>query len=130
MNVSISYINMCVNATDLLKHRWNKELGDYYYNHSEEVVSMISHSNNFNNLEIFWLPKLDQLFDIWRNENRSPSAWNVLRYAYMRTATDEKGLNAYYIAFDSLEEVVLAFLMREMYGKRWNSDTKSWEKEL
>lgn len=130
MDKSQEYVWMCIEASEIIG-RWRhseRNDGDFYYNKQLAKVYLADDDEQHDDICV-WIPRFDQLMDIWKEQNPVPTAWNIIRYFYMRTATDEKGLNSYYVYFDTIEKVALCFLMREMYNKRWDWDSNMWKEE-
>jgi len=75
-----------------------------------------------------WLPRQDQLQEIWRQEYlKRPSKYgwfgefcNFIGDVY----SDYDLMNADEV-FESMEQLWLAFVMKELYGKVWNGE--EWE---
>ena len=119
-----------------------KEYGEYIIGYYKEWVVMDLNGNantNFNNVigEFYatytyegctWLPKQCQLQHLVKQDSFSPI--DNLLYCLLSWSNDgmcaECGNNDYSKSFNSMEQLWLAFVMQEKYGKKWIPDTKEW----
>ena len=116
MDKSIEYAEMCMNApeiSDLWKYS-RRSSGDFYFHKKLNSVYAISNIDQ-DDKDCVWIPRFDQLIFIWKILYPTPTAWDTIRQFYDKTATDKKGLNAYYIHFSTIEQVAFCFIMREMH---------------
>lgn len=99
----------------------------------DEVIILSEHDCIKHPELCVWLPRMDQLMKIFENKTTKLSAtntaWRTINLLHEETATENRGLNAYYIQFDTIEKLLLCFVMREMYKKRWDGESETWDGE-
>lgn len=135
MDTSKEYIKMCEKADEIQK-KWvlwkDKKLGtvkkgDFFYDKLLESVRVIMEpillvkgvaENSI------WLPRQDQLQGMMKyNDRKMGSLHNLINFATtMRIGTKNRG--SYYFEFNSMEQLWLAFVMKEKFNKVW--DGKEW----
>ena len=121
-------ITMCEKAEEI-QNSWRKRHGDYYlslsHSPSQRGVALF-HSTYFvrpdENIDI-WLPRQDQLqkmvFEYLAKGNDTYSIFTLI-LDFSDFANQPCG-------FDSMEQLWLAFVMRELYNKVWNGS--EWKEE-
>jgi len=129
MDTSKKYIKMCEKAEEIQGQRhiptdWQK--GDWFLRAGTSWIEVVSHQINFSNLSIprgtVWLPRQDQLqemMDKWYKNNPHVLVSDFYDSIY------EEPMPSYYVPknFTSMEQLWLAFVMREKYHKIWKEDT-------
>ena len=133
MDTSKEYIKMCGKATDVQELRpvsidW--ELGDYY-SFEDGDFGVTGVPNGYDDYFIkhhqgeIWLPRQDQLQEMVECWTTNPVE-KILRFAqgvYTYPQLEETEENQrYYFKFSSMEQLWLAFVMKEKYGKTWNGE--------
>ena len=121
MDTSNKYIGMCEKAFEI-QNRTNKEMGDLVVNTTCLLARTGSDRRekrftylkllgfNYGNIDYIWLPKQDQLQE-------------MVDGTYLAKLVDISNfsLNISYIhIFESLEQLWLAFVMKEKYNKQWD----------
>lgn len=127
MDISEKYIEMCGKAEEI-QSDWIPEVGTYF-NSSMGGVCMytgrlgtsgwtfeIICENDIEGRQV-WLPRQDQLQDILSPIKRLELLNNFYDFASRKCI--EGGLY-------SFEQLWLAFVMKETYGKIWNDEKKEW----
>jgi len=111
-------------------HLWTKDLKHDFYcpNCGKELVSSedVAHIETYEGneaLKSVWLPRQDQLQGMLYNEDR-PRAWDLFCDFDEFIITHSREVGDYTL---SAEQLWLAFVMHEKYGKKWNG--KDWIKE-
>ena len=129
MDKTPEYTLMCKKA-DEIQAEWKHDertSGDYYFNEKLGAVYVITDIDQKNE-DCVWIPRLDQLFKIMQEaSNDTPT--NVLVDMGNRITSASNLMFEYYILFDTIEKIMLAYIMRDLYEKRWNRLTNNWEKE-
>ncbi len=123
------YILMCQEATELQKKDTNQG-GSFYYQEADDcVVSLCgarhcSHSIGYDIDLYVWLPTQEQLQEIgFPNYNKSPRKLSIKLADF--ADSDSWGCQG-----DSMNQLWLAFVMHELYQKRWDTSKKKWIKEI
>ncbi|KKM20144.1 hypothetical protein LCGC14_1648460 [marine sediment metagenome] len=154
MDTSEEYILMCKKAKEIQK-LWNHERGDFfvrekeYYRDTPFVIDF--HKKIFNahwfkkDEKFIWLPRQDQLQGIiikLYEDNTEKDDYQI-RYKrellnWMINSFDSfvkqnvgkpyKSNDSYPDNLESMEQLWLAFVMKEKYQKTWNG--KDWEKNV
>ena len=132
MDTSKEYIKMCVSAKYIQKN-WNPSVGDVVAfsvygqkGRSTDIIVkngvIVTNSHGIFR-EGYWLPKQDQLQEMSNNWD-APASYNKLigTVAYITMNTK------YYKKFNSMEQLWLAFVMKEKCRKTWNG--KEWGEEI
>lgn len=125
MDTSEQYIKMCEGAEEIQSNQHNERdwLGNIYFGNLDiEPVEQKPHlfSNNFSEVtpSTVWLPRQDQLQEMVA-DNSLERPWVHLCYQFYKWAH----LN--WNDFASMEQLWLAFIMKENYKKTW--DGEEWE---
>lgn len=123
--ITKNYINMCEKAEEIQK-LWKPKIGDCCADpdHDDVVLASIGSLAGTKRWDI-WLPTQEQLqemvkdadFHIWGSFD------NLL---FLESAEDYHRRNSYLIKNNSMNELWLAFVMKEKYNKIWNG--KDWVK--
>lgn len=129
MDISKEYIEMCQKAQEIQD---NKPTDFIIDNHNYLVIGENSGKNNeidgfYERGEYAWLPKQDQL----QNMIKTDSYLLKDKTRGIRLAEYCEGWclsNEYMEQFETMEQLWLATVMEENYNKRWNFETKEWEK--
>ena len=132
MDTSQEYINMCEKAGEIQKNwvEWNARKGDFYLwvnNKTKQANIGICYSNRHIPAgkadRRVWLPRQDQLQEM-RFSITDPLSIcaNLDNFVSKEVNAD----NSKIYSFTSMEQVWLAFVMKEKYGKSW--DRKDWVK--
>jgi hypothetical protein len=141
VDTSPEYIKMCEQAEEIQVIAPGPELGDMWaYLRPKEgsqwgcigpIVRAVEQGYDgdadfsyVDEIERAWLPRQDQLQEMvdWR----PLVGCGIVAAMYHRLYPNNQ-LDDYYFDFTSLEQIWLAFVMKEKYGKVWNGET--WEKE-
>jgi len=121
------YIKMCKKAIKIRKE-WKPCFGDLAYElTTKSVVQISGHAvhafkeNPFRMADYIWLPRQDQLQEMISKESiYLIGRFHSWFYSYPHSGGSEKPLNA------TLEQLWLAFVMHEKYGKVWNEEKEGW----
>ena len=137
MDCSPEYGKMCEKAVEIQGFR-KVIAGDYYWRNSESVAIVFGSrdapyfvwSNAFDR-EYHWLPTQDQLQEMI--ETRPSPKLFVHFITFLGWGGESFNLyqypqtNAGTVGFTSMEQLWLAFVMKEKFGKIW--DGENWTKE-
>lgn len=120
MDNSKEFILMCEKAVEI-QEKWNEENGDFVFWRITKSIKIITDTFEVKNSEDYqryfiWLPRQDQLQDMVM-DGVNPIAKISEFYHVMRLDYGQ--------IFQSMEQLWLAFIMSELYNKRWNG--KDWE---
>ena len=117
MDTSKEYIGMCRKAVEI-QELWSPISGDVYYSQNVKIISIWTYSypphEDYNKI-FTWLPRQDQLQDIVDNNLKRLCTGFCL---FLKQTGD------YDYNFTSMEQLWIAFVMHEKYGKKW--DGKDW----
>jgi len=133
LDCSETHIKMC-DCEEIQKHGWKES--KYYDDGDFLAVALkeddgdsisVVHCCNCEDeidkkIEWAWLPRQDQLQEIlWGNNFSLPNAELKVFYESVHYQNEGK----YYKKFTSMEQLWLAFVMKEKYNKTWNG--KKWQ---
>jgi len=129
VDVSSNYIKMCEKAVEI-QEPWvisGRNIGDFYYNlHTHHRDIWKAHNKLASDFDI-WLPRQDQLQEMLFPDitNMNWILNKLIEFSGLRGI--ESDSNVYYAKrFNSMEQLWLAYVMKEKYNKAWNG--KDWEK--
>lgn len=132
MDTSEVYIKMCEKAEEIQELRvptttqspysfWQE--GDYYFLDKEPSVYSF-HWSPHHISNAVWLPRQDQLQEMVRSETtigtataKPESSWQLSQRFWNWLWSKEE-----IVSDKSMEQLWLAFVMKEKYGKVWNGD--------
>ena len=142
MDISKEYIEMCEKAKKMQGERRGRELNDLFFHknciktlpcmfYGKEIIIKQCYSYNYKsdirpiewNDYCIWLPRQDQLQEMLIKSKNWGVQWH-LALDYLKLWKEETKA---YNKFTSMEQLWLAFVMREKYDKIWNG--KDWIKE-
>ena len=127
-------IKMCEKAEEILKgHKW--EIGDHYcYPEEGGAINIVLNLDMPTNLfsQAVWLPRQDQLQEMVRDirEKSSGIRLRLVTAFYSWLKEDEEGegdelsFAPRQLDYNSMEQLWLAFVMKEKYNKTW--DGSEW----
>jgi len=125
MDTSKRYIKMCEKAKELNYSPSGSDGNWYYYPEEDIVKCRNSYEGDFGDV---WLPRQDQLQEMVRvatisiqqfEEEYSMDVWHTQYRTY------EKEPDCEFVA-TSMEQLWLAFVMKEKYNNTWNG--KNWKR--
>ncbi len=133
MDISPEYVKMCSKATEIQNHYL--DTGDYYYVLPSKAIRLVKWADQkrVSGVEIkengkakthqitgsIWLPRQDQLQDIC--ETLTGNKWTpYFALTMLLDFANEQEHPA-----STMEQLWLAFVMAEIYEKRW--DGESWQ---
>ena len=133
MDISQKYIKMCEKFS-LFKNK-DLEIGDYVKSENMDNIEIISYiedneyySNSiyFDNRgnsranESLWIPRQDQLQDIYIKKFNVHFSGMLDRFnEWLKEPKEPEEENSH---FNSMEQLWLAFIMKEIYNKIWTGD--------
>ena len=131
MDKSETYIKMAGKAEEI-QNKWKPEIYDSYVERSNiRIIPDIStriHLNNRFKFDVvyMWLPRQDQLQELL-NYSIAPLGitWKFFWSVY-GDAEDDKN-REYWSVFNSMEQLWLAFVMKEKFNKIWTG--KEWKEQ-
>ena len=126
MDTSEKYIKMCEKAEEIQKnHKW--EYADFFVlvrpQHFERIVFLVWNDNMIiqENEIIVWLPRQDQLQEMANTKWPWPMYlfrfYEFIQQEYLYNAEEWKPIADY-----SMEQLWLAFVMKEKFGKTWDDE--------
>ena len=140
MDTSETYIKMCEKAEEIQNHSFDE--GDYHGLLQNGYWSAHNYcvEDGFvgvNPLKVFWLPRQDQLQEMVGDLARKDWGANefeaeVQFFAIEVIFSNDSGifgLHTGYEQFQSWEQLWLAFVMKEKYGKVWTGEEWKWLKQ-
>jgi len=130
MDMSKKYIRMCKKAKEI-QDKWMPQLGDFYWPKRclmiPEAVRVICSDplryGFFRREEIVWLPRQDQLQEIFYETTQLDYEAIVDAYDFIEHNLVSP---AYVDQFTSLEQYWLAYVMSWKYKKFWDDDIGWW----
>lgn len=133
MDISIKYIKMCEAAQEIQELRcWdedgnNFQDNDFFYGKEpsgdcDNVIFESMPDFEDSNVKV-WLPRQDQLQEMLKLDCKP---WDFVRYFYKKM---EGKITQYYLQFDSMEQLWLAYIMQKKYNKIWNEEKQEWNTE-
>ena len=121
MDTSPEYIEMCRKAKEI---QVSEPYDIYYANiyaymryNKIENIGTLWHGGHIYRGNPVWLPRQDQLQEILWNNFRLPCAELKLFMEYIHAITNPN--YRYWHDFNSMEQLWLAFVMKEKYNKSW-----------
>ena len=143
MDTSKTYIQMCEKAEEIQKG-WKVSWGDwawYKLGGKNEInfphLELIDNNQLFSSVvievirrESIWLPRQDQLQEMIDNEEKTDRFWRFVEF--LRNPYDKRSYQITWVVWanefsTSMEQLWLAFVMKEKYNKVWNEE--NWIKE-
>ncbi len=123
MDCGSNYIKMCEKAEEIHSlRRYNLEVGDYAFE-DNHIIIIGSDRYQYRGKGI-WLPRQDQLQEMVKDG----LAWLHVRFDEFVRSRKGEWLSGEIQDYDSFEQLWLAFVMREKFGKAW--DGKEWNSGL
>ena len=123
MDTSEQYIKMCEKAEEITKGH-KLVTGDVYYRKEAYCGCFCPACRPSAEVGLVWLPRQDQLQEMVLSDPEHPEydnwEWRLKRFKMWHSAKIW-GTNH---PFASMEQLWLAFVMKEKYGKVWNG--KEW----
>ena len=139
MDTSEQYIQMCERAEEIQRYGRSRPVGyygywqpgDFYFRKGEDEVKVYEeiaadegyYSNNRLDSAI-WLPRQDQLQEMGKDKGQ-PSDYGLIARMYQFVFGDGADFNDHQCY--SMEQLWLAFVMKELYGKVWSGE--EWQSE-
>jgi len=123
MDTSVTFIKMCEKAEKIQKiHQW--EVGDWSWditNKEWNILCPACHNYEHYPMSMYiWLPRQDQLQEMV-GEKSSGRLLYEFHYWYINHLVGVPiGENEKYYFLMSMEQLWLAFVMKEKYNKIWN----------
>ena len=124
MDISKEYIKMCEKAEEIQKWTYkNRDQFDYMFSkHTEDVVRAIDIWCGLSSDDWIWLPRQDQLQEMIPKFKKDE---NIDLYWMLKALHDFQVLYTADLGIKSMEQLWLAFVMKEKYNKVWNG--KDWK---
>lgn len=120
MDKSKEYIEMCRNGW--IQELWKPKWGDFIWDFESELAYPIS-SVQINRNDCIWLPRLDQLQDMvdWKKYRTILEGQELKWSMHVEDPTrNHWDMTVFISSRDTLEQLWLAFVMHEKYGKKWD----------
>lgn len=132
MDLSEKYVKMCREAKEI-QEMWEPQVGDWikFY---DEIMFLIRKSeiDGYRQVSI-WLPRQDQLLEIWRKHDEILKQMKELTPIDMHytfsSIVDFLEKHFWSQRYVSFEQTILAFVMYDLYGKIWDEQKEEWIKE-
>lgn len=143
MDFTEQYLLMLKESQEI-QSQWEPSLGDFYINYINQIwtiehidfasyrgkIKLTWRENWKETCKLIWIPKQDQLQQIYANSSSLDKASNwyivVLDNFQDWVLNKEYQNDDYILQFTSLEQLWLAFVMLMVYDKVWNNETKKW----
>lgn len=133
MDTSKQYIRMCEKAEEIQKEKPDEAENSYFYCNLHKIILANDDGvyycqrclNDGEDIEAIWLPRQDQLQEmLWENNkiNHVPFMIDTFNLWYSQNGAELALMNNF-----SMEQLWLAFVMKERYGKVWRNN--EWVKE-
>lgn len=138
MDTSKKYIKMCSKAKEI-QELWKPRAGDFNFKNGEVDIGIYGmYVDITQSGRPIWLPRQDQLQDLIKEDYRSVPNKKYISFRgmseYFYKFVDENQLQMIdkngnkTCVCESMEQLWLAFVMREKYNKIWNG--RDWVKEI
>ena len=133
MDKSKNYTLMCEEAEKIQK-LWKPVIGDVYTSYEWKKVHIVEYDYDEEEVSFFgvhpyiWLPRQDQLQKIWLKEFNNLMIEDMVErfYDWMNSFTTHQRATR---STWSMEQLWLAFVMKEKYSKQWSTDKQKWKEE-
>ena len=125
MDTSETYIKMCEKAEEIQESKWSKRfpshlVGTYWQTTKKQLIDLdgdflaeIKDTDNISETRYVWLPRQDQLQDMITDRPMSGLLLDFRDSALAFLWGD---------GLDSMEQLWVAFVMKEKYNKVWNGE--------
>lgn len=133
MDRSDIYIKQCKKAEEIQKE-WKLNDGDFYVSLRDGVVTKVfilgdweTRNHIAENRSLYvWLPRLDQLQKMidWTQWELTITKKDVIE---MRFAGISGNFGNGAVSGETMEQIWLAFVMKEKYGKVWEPEIMKWK---
>ena len=120
MDTSKKRILMCEKATEIQKSNFNDD--DFYVDTDIFLGNKLFEVVEYEYDDVIWLPHQSQLQDMIAKRE---DVQHLLLYFYNEVGALFNEKDKYWLQFKSMEQLWLAFVMKEKYNKIWNG--KEWE---
>jgi len=128
MDTSETFIKQCEKAEEIQgawKHS-KRNSGDWYHHRRMGRAYVVSELDQ-EDIDCLWLPRQDQLQEIYRQYDKTVSIWGMVsRLKDFIYGVDDNDFTREAELFTSMEQLWLAFVMKEKYQKTW--DGNDWIK--
>ena len=111
---------MCEKATEIQKSNFNDD--DFYVDTDIFLGNKLFEVVEYEYDDVIWLPHQSQLQDMIAKRE---DVQHLLLYFYNEVGALFNEKDKYWLQFKSMEQLWLAFVMKEKYNKIWNG--KEWE---
>ena len=136
MDTSVEYIEMCEKAQEIQEYNYfgnNEENSCVLYSkdYKTTIVHPISVTPKLLDNHFIWLPRQDQLQEMILKENDNlglPEGRDVSIMLVSNLWHFQREILVGINILTTMEEWWLGLFMHMTYNKRWNPDTKEWEK--
>ena len=117
MDITEIYIKMC--DCEEIQKQWSMKAGDWLRIRGSKYVSLAYEStargeSGFAEPDAVWLPRQDQLQEMVKEK--------FLGWTYPGVLNELQKLCFEISHYDSMEQLWLAFVMKELYSKTWDGD--------
>lgn len=120
------YIEKCVNNPDLQK-LWEPKEGHFFKDGVNIEFINYDWIENFNKKDSSWLPRQDELQIILKQKIDRFKNMTDLKFDFnMRQCIFNTYCHKILVTL-SLNDMWLIFFMKELFGKMWIPESKSWE---
>jgi hypothetical protein len=137
MDTTPKYIKMCEKAEEIEKPKLPRP-GDWFAYKYHRKYSQIACYGHFEEQHMYighpiWLPRQDQLQEmLWKNgyEHKFDLHIDLEQWVIDMTGDSYDALQPEKLNLDTLEQLWLAFVMHEKYGKTWDEEKEEWKHGL
>jgi len=122
-----NYIENCINNSDL-QAMWGFELYSSYWDMTrKEICTLIEDTMNERPEHIYWVPRQDEIQLILKQKIERFNNMTDLKFDFnMRQCVFQTYCHKI-LSTLSLNQMWLIFFMRQLFGKQWVPESKSWE---
>jgi len=132
MDTTEQYIKMCEKAEEIQKE-WEPDDGDCCYDKYAKLLypfisgDIVWHALGDTKRERYiFLPRQDRLQEMVKDKYGQADPVGLIWALYRFAGPNRVGIAS---EFRSMEQLWLAFVMSQKYGKVWNSDKEEWVEE-
>jgi len=132
MDKSQEYIRMCCKADEIQK-MWIVTDGDFYIVKKSKKAKLfiLNYWESRNDVSepkslFFWIPRLDQLQEMidWMKWECRIVKKDQFELHYINIAGEQ---HRTFVCGKTMEQLWLAFVMSEKYGRIWNEENEEWK---
>lgn len=128
---SKEYIKMCLALPSGVTNNHQFATSDFVLQQLPETGKLMKSVTivafTYSTGKMYWIPKLDQLFEMAAEHNGTKHGLFTLRSFKLFTDQQLSARHDWGLIFPTLEQMALCYVMHEIHGMTWTGE--KWEKE-